>query len=72
MRVGYARVSKKDQRLEPQRNALLADGCERVFKEKISSREADRQALRGPSITAARATSWWLRGWIGWGGPCAS
>ena len=52
MRVGYTRVSKKDQRLEPQRNALLADGCERVFKEKISSREADRQALRGPSITA--------------------
>ena len=46
MRVGYARVSRKDQRLEPQRDALLADGCERVFEEKVSSREADRKALR--------------------------
>jgi|SRR5215212_204436 len=46
MRVGYARVSRKDQRLEPQRDALLADGCERVFEEKVSSREVDRQALQ--------------------------
>ena len=46
MRVGYARVSRKDQRLEPQRDALLADGCERVFEEKISSREAERAKLR--------------------------
>ena len=46
MRVGYARVSRQDQRLEPQHDALLADGCERVFEEKVSSREADRKALR--------------------------
>ncbi len=45
MRVGYARVSRKDQKLEPQRDALVADGCERVFEEKISSREAERRAL---------------------------
>jgi DNA invertase Pin-like site-specific DNA recombinase len=46
MKVGYARVSRKDQRLEPQRDALLADGCERIFEEKVSSREAKRAALR--------------------------
>ncbi len=46
MRVGYAMVSRKDQRLEPQRDALLADGCERVFEEKVSSREVERGALR--------------------------
>jgi DNA invertase Pin-like site-specific DNA recombinase len=46
MRVGYARVARQDQKLEPQRDALLADGCERVFQEKISSREAERKALR--------------------------
>ena len=46
MRVGYARVSRQDQKLEPQRDALLADGCERVFEEKVSSREAERGALR--------------------------
>ena len=39
-------MSRQDQRLEPQRDALLADGCERVFEEKVSSREADRKALR--------------------------
>lgn len=39
-------MSRKDQRLEPQGDALLADGCERVFEEKVSSREADRKALR--------------------------
>ena len=46
MRIGYARVSRKDQWLEPQRNALLADGCEKVFEELISSREAERGALQ--------------------------
>lgn len=46
MRVGYARVSRRDQKLEPQRDALLTDGCERVFEEKISSREAHRAALQ--------------------------
>lgn len=46
MRVGYARVSKQNQRPEPHRDALLTDGCEKVFEEKVSSREADRQALR--------------------------
>lgn len=39
-------MSSKDQNLEPQREALLADGCEQVFEEKISSREAEREALR--------------------------
>ena len=46
MKVGYARVSSRDQSLEPQRDALVADGCEKVFKEKISSRETERSALR--------------------------
>jgi DNA invertase Pin-like site-specific DNA recombinase len=46
VRVGYASVSRKDERLEAQREALLTDGCKRVFEEKVSSREADRKALR--------------------------
>ena len=45
MKVSCVRLSRKDQRLEPQRDALLADGCERVFEEKISSREAERGTL---------------------------
>jgi DNA invertase Pin-like site-specific DNA recombinase len=46
VRVGYARVSRNDQRLEAQRDALLVDGCDRVFEEKVSSRDAERAALR--------------------------
>lgn len=49
MKIGYARVSRRDQPLEPQRDALLADGCERVLEEKVSSREAERGALREAS-----------------------
>jgi hypothetical protein len=32
-------MSRTEQKLEPQRVALLADGGERVFEQKISSRE---------------------------------
>jgi len=45
VRVGYARVSRQDQRLEPLRDALLADGRERIFEEKVSSRKALQEAL---------------------------
>ena len=58
MKVGYARVSRQDQRLEPQRDVLLADGCERVFEEKISSRESERAPYGRPSTTVEKATSW--------------
>jgi hypothetical protein len=39
VKVGCARMSRTEQKLEPQRVALLTDGGERVFEEKISSRE---------------------------------
>jgi DNA invertase Pin-like site-specific DNA recombinase len=58
VKVGYARVSSRDQRLGPQRDALLADGCEKVFEEKISSREAEWNALGRLSTTAVRKTCW--------------
>ncbi len=72
MRVGYARVSRQDQKLEPQHDALLADGCERVFKEKISSREAERGALREAFDYCREGTSSWWRGSTGWVGRCVS
>jgi len=64
MRIGYARVARKDQKLEPQRDALLADGCERVF-EKVSSREVERVLCGRPSTGVGRGTSWCWQGWIG-------
>ncbi len=45
MNVGYVRVSKREQNPELQRRELLAAGCEKIFKERISSREESRPQL---------------------------
>lgn len=37
MKIGYARVSTKDQKLEMQRSALTEYGCEEIFEEKQSA-----------------------------------
>jgi len=41
MRIGYARVSTEDQKLDLQHNALRDAGCDKSFEEKVS-------AARGP------------------------
>ncbi len=43
--VGYVRVPKREQNPELQRRELSAAGCERIFEERISSREESRPQL---------------------------
>lgn len=45
MRIGYARVSTKDQNLALQVDALKKANCDRVYEEVVSGAKADRPVL---------------------------
>jgi DNA invertase Pin-like site-specific DNA recombinase len=45
MKLGYARVSTEDQRLDLQRSRLTEAGCGRIFEEKVSGAARQRPAL---------------------------
>ena len=45
MKIGYARVSTKEQNLDLQLDALKKAGCERIYKEKESGNDDDRREL---------------------------
>lgn len=46
MRIGYARVSTQDQRLDVQHEALTRSGCDKVFNDTMSGKIADRPGLQ--------------------------
>lgn len=53
-KIGYARVSTKEQNLDLQLDALKRAGCLEVYQEKISSRKAQRPELEH-ALKALRA-----------------
>jgi DNA invertase Pin-like site-specific DNA recombinase len=53
MKIGYARVSTKDQNLNLQIDALEQEGCEKIYSEVISSVKSERIQLQA-MITSLR------------------
>ena len=44
-RIGYARVSSRDQNLDLQRDALQKAGCDKIYKDTISGTKSQRPGL---------------------------
>ena len=54
MRVGYGRVSTRDQNPDGQRDALTAAGCDEIYVDKASGKLASRHELDKALLIAAR------------------
>ena len=46
MKIGYARVSTKDQDLSLQKKALSEAGCTKIYEDKISGTQSSREGLK--------------------------
>ena len=67
MRIGYARVSTRDQNLELQLDALNKAGCERIFTDKLSGAQLERPGLKEALSHLRETDPLWSGNWIGSG-----
>ena len=59
MRIGYARVSTQDQKLDLQLKALKKAGCQKIFREKVSGFIRQRPEFQRMLARFGRATRVW-------------
>jgi len=55
MLIGCSRVSTDDQNLDPQRDALRAAGCQKIYEDRMSGAKAARPGL-AQAMEIARAS----------------
>ena len=46
MKIGYVQVSRQEQDLALQLDALVKEGCKKIFQEKASGSQRDRPELK--------------------------
>lgn len=68
--VGYGRVSTKGQNLDRQMLALREAGCQKIFSDKKSGKNVEREELWKCLATSGPVTPWWCRRWIGSAARC--
>ena len=54
MKIGYARVSARDQNLDRQLDAFQQEGVEKIFQEKVSGKSTDGRTALKDAIVFAR------------------